>query len=75
MNVSEADVNAFYDQHKTQIPPSANESDVKRQIREKLRSELEQLLKVAYTDKLRNESEIHNYYAEQVLNTHNAESK
>jgi hypothetical protein len=75
VNVSEADVNAFYDQHKAQIPPSANESDVKRQIREKLRSEIEQLLKVAYTDKLRNEAEIHNYYAEQVFDTHKAESK
>jgi peptidyl-prolyl cis-trans isomerase SurA len=75
VNVSEAEVNAFYDQHKAQIPPSADESEVKRQIREKLRSELEQVLKVAYTEDLRNGAEVHNYYAEQVLNTHKAESK
>lgn len=75
LNVSDADVNAFYDQNKAQIPPSADESEVKRQIRERLRSELEQVLKVAYTEDLRNGTEIHNYYAEQVLNTHKAESK
>jgi hypothetical protein len=75
VNVSEADVNAFYDKNKAQIPPSADESEVKRQIREKLRSELEQVLKVAYTEELRNGAEVHNYYAEQVLNTHKAESK
>jgi len=75
VNVAEADVNAFYDQNKAQIPPSADESEVKRQIREKLRSELEQVLQVAYTDELRNDAEVHNYYAEQVLNTHKAESK
>jgi len=75
VNVSEADVNAFYDQNKAKIPPSADESEVKRQIREKLRSELEQVLKIAYTQELRNGAEVHNYYAEQVLNTHKAESK
>ena len=75
VNISEAEVNAFYDQHKAQIPPSADQSEVKRQIREKLRSELEQVLKVAYTEDLRNGAEVHNYYAEQVLNTHKAESK
>jgi len=75
VNVSEADVNAFYDQNKAQIPPSVDESEVKRQIREKLRSEVEQVLKLAYTEDLRNGAEIHNYYAQQVLNTHKAESK
>jgi hypothetical protein len=75
VSVSEADVSAFYDQNKAQIPPSADEAEVKRQIREKLRSELEQVLKLAYTEDLRNGAEIHNYYAEQILNTHKAESK
>lgn len=75
VSVSEADVSAFYDQNKAQIPPSSDESEVKRQIREKLRSELEQVLKLAYTEDLRNGAEIHNYYAEHILNTHKAESK
>jgi peptidyl-prolyl cis-trans isomerase SurA len=75
VNVSDAEVNAFYDQNKAKIPPTADESEVKRQIREKLRSELEQVLKVAYTEELRNGAEVHNYYAEQVLNSHKAESK
>jgi hypothetical protein len=75
VNVSDVDVNAFYDQNKAKIPPSADESEVKRQIREKLRSELEQVLKIAYTEELRNGAEVHNYYAEQVLNTHKGESK
>jgi hypothetical protein len=75
VNVSEADVNAFYDQNKAKIPPSADESEVKRQIREKLRSEVEQVLKIAYTQELRNGAEVHNYYAEQILNRHKGESK
>lgn len=75
VSVSDADVNAFYDQNKAQIPPSADESEIKRQIREKLSSDLEQVLKIAYTEELRNDAEIRNYYAAQILNTHKAESK
>jgi len=70
LTVSDAEVNAFYDQHKAQLPPSADENQVKQQIRDKLRSELEQVLKVAYTEDLRNGAEIHNYYAEEVLKGH-----
>jgi hypothetical protein len=75
LSVSDADVNAFYDQNKAQIPPSADESAVKHQIREKLRSELEQVLKAAYQEELRNGADIHNYYAEELLKNHKAESK
>lgn len=70
LTVSDADVNAFYDRHKAQLPPSADETQVKQQIRDKLRSELEQVLKAAYTEELRNGAEIHNYYAEAVLKGH-----
>jgi hypothetical protein len=70
LSVSEADVNAFYDRNKAQIPPSADESEVKRQIREKLRSELEQVLKVAYQEDLKNGAEIHNYFAATLLKNH-----
>jgi hypothetical protein len=75
LSVSDTDVNAFYDQHKAQLPPSADENQVKQQIRDKLRSELEQVLKAAYTEDLRNGAEIHNYYAEAVLKNHQAGSK
>jgi peptidyl-prolyl cis-trans isomerase SurA len=75
LTVSDADVNAFYDQHKAQLPPSADENQVKQQIRDKLRSELEQVLKAAYTEDLRNGAEIHNYYAEEVLKNPKAGSK
>src|SRR5215471_4996714 len=75
LSVSDADVNAFYEQNKAQIPPSADESEVKRQIREKLRSELAQVLKAAYQEELRNGAEIHNYYAEELLKNHKVESK
>ena len=70
LTVSDAEVNAFYDQHKAQLPPSADENQVKQQIRDKLRSELEQVLKVAYTEDLRNGAEIHNNYAAEVLQGH-----
>lgn len=75
LNISDADVNAFYDQHKAQLPPSADEAQVKKQIRDKMRSELEQILRAAYVEQLRNHAEIRNYYAEQVLNNHKAETK
>jgi peptidyl-prolyl cis-trans isomerase SurA len=75
LTVSDAEVNAFYDQHKAQLPPSADETQVKQQIRDKLRSELEQVLKAAYTEELRNGAEIQNYYAEAVLRNHKPESK
>ncbi|HKF21153.1 MAG TPA: SurA N-terminal domain-containing protein [Candidatus Angelobacter sp.] len=75
LSVPDADVNAFYERNKAQIPPSADESEVKRQIREKLRSELAQVLKAAYQEELRNGAEIHNYYAEELLKNHKVESK
>jgi peptidyl-prolyl cis-trans isomerase SurA len=70
LSVSDADVNAFYDRNKARLPPSADETQVKVQIRDKLRSELEQVLKAAYQEELRNGAEIHNYYAEEVLKNH-----
>src|SRR5215471_10249310 len=75
LSVPDADVNAFYERNKAQIPPTADESAVKRQIREKLRSELAQVLKAAYQEELRNGAEIHNYYAEELLKNHKVESK
>lgn len=75
LNIPDADVNAFFDQHKAQLPPSADEVQVKNQIRSKLRSELEQILKAAYVEQLRNHAEIRNYYAEEVLKNHKAETK
>ena len=75
VNVSDADVNAFFDQHKAQLPPSADEVQIKHQIREKFRGELEQILKAAYVEQLRNSAEIRNYYVEEVLNSHKAETK
>lgn len=75
VNIPDAAVNAFYEQHKAQIPPSADETEVKKQIRDKLRSELEQILKAAYVEQLRNHAEIRNYYVEEVLTNHKAEIK
>lgn len=75
LTISDADVNAFYDQHKAQIPPTADEAQVKQQIRTRLRSQLEQILKAAYVEQLRNHAEIRNYFADEVLKNHKVESK
>lgn len=75
LNIAEADVNALYDQNKGRLTQPVDEAQVKRQIRDKMRSELEQILKAAYVEQLRNNAEIRNYYVEEVLKNHKAESK
>jgi peptidyl-prolyl cis-trans isomerase SurA len=45
-----------------------NDPQVQQFIRNKLRSQREQILREAYDETLRDNAEIHNYYAEQVLN-------
>ncbi len=46
-----------------------NDPQVQQFIRNKLRSQREQILRAAYDESLRDNAEIHNYYAEQILNT------
>jgi peptidyl-prolyl cis-trans isomerase SurA len=46
-----------------------NDPQVQQFIRNKLRSQREQILREAYDETLRDNAEIHNYYAEQVLNS------
>ena len=46
-----------------------NDPAVQQWIRNQLRSQREQLLRVAYDEVLRNKAEIHNYYAETILKT------
>jgi len=45
-----------------------NDPQVQQFIRNKLRSQREQILRTAYDETLRDNAEIHNYYAEQILN-------
>jgi hypothetical protein len=40
---------------------------VQQFIRNKLRSQREQILKAAYDEVLRDNAEVHNYYADQIL--------
>jgi SurA-like N-terminal domain len=75
LNIPEADINAYYDQNKGRLTQPVDEAQVKRQIGDKMRSELEQILKAAYVEQLRNHAEIRNYYAEEVLKNHKPESK
>ncbi|MGC2696778.1 MAG: SurA N-terminal domain-containing protein [Candidatus Angelobacter sp.] len=44
-----------------------NDPQVQQFIRNKLRSQREQILKAAYDEVLRDNAEVHNYYAEQIL--------
>jgi peptidyl-prolyl cis-trans isomerase SurA len=44
-----------------------NDPQVQQFIRNKLRSQQEQILRGAYDEVLRDDAEIHNYYAEQIL--------
>ena len=44
-----------------------NDPQVQQFIRSKLRSQREQILKAAYDEELRDNAEIHNYYAQQIL--------
>src|SRR5262249_51731563 len=44
-----------------------NDRQVQQFIRSKLRSQREQILKAAYDEELRDNAEIHNYYAQQIL--------
>jgi len=44
-----------------------NDPQVQQFIRDKLRSQREQILRAAYDEVLRDNAEIHNYYAEQIL--------
>jgi peptidyl-prolyl cis-trans isomerase SurA len=44
-----------------------NDPQVQQFIRNKLRSQREQILRAAYDESLRDNAEIHNYYAEQIL--------
>jgi peptidyl-prolyl cis-trans isomerase SurA len=44
-----------------------NDPQVQQFIRNKLRSQREQILRAAYDETLRDNAEIHNYYAEQIL--------
>jgi peptidyl-prolyl cis-trans isomerase SurA len=44
-----------------------NDPQVQQFIRNQLRSQREQILRAAYDEVLRNNAEIHNYYAEQIL--------
>jgi peptidyl-prolyl cis-trans isomerase SurA len=46
-----------------------NDPTVQQFIRNKLRSQREQILRTAYDETLRDNAEIHNYYAEQILNS------
>jgi peptidyl-prolyl cis-trans isomerase SurA len=46
-----------------------NDPQVQQFIRNKLRSQHEQILREAYDETLRDNAEIHNYYAEQILNS------
>jgi parvulin-like peptidyl-prolyl isomerase len=75
LNITDGDVNAFYDRNKGRLPQSVDEAQVKRQIRDKQRSELEQILKAAYVEQLRTHAEIRNYYVDEVLNHHKPEAK
>jgi parvulin-like peptidyl-prolyl isomerase len=75
LNVPDADVNAFYDQNKDRLPQPVNEALVKQQIRDKLHTELEQVLKTAYVEQLRYHAEIQNYFVEEVLNNHQPAAK
>jgi hypothetical protein len=45
-----------------------NDPQVQQFIRSKLRSQREQILRAAYDEELRNNAQIHNYFAEQILN-------
>ena len=45
-----------------------NDPQVQQFIRSKLRGQREQVLRSAYDEELRNNAQIHNYYAEQILN-------
>ena len=44
-----------------------NDPQVQQFIRNKLRSQREQILRAAYDEVLRDNAEVHNYYAEQIL--------
>ena len=44
-----------------------NDPQVQQFIRNKLRSQREQILKAAYDEVLRDNAEVHNYFAEQIL--------
>jgi peptidyl-prolyl cis-trans isomerase SurA len=46
-----------------------SDPQVQQFIRNKLRSQREQILRAAYDESLRDNAEIHNYYAEQILST------
>jgi len=46
-----------------------NDPQVQQFIRNKLRSQREQILRAAYDESLRDNADIHNYYAEQILNS------
>jgi peptidyl-prolyl cis-trans isomerase SurA len=46
-----------------------NDPQVQQFIRNKLRGQREQILRAAYDESLRDNAEIHNYYAEQILNS------
>ena len=46
-----------------------NDPQVQQFIRNKLRSQREQILRAAYDESLRDNAQIHNYYAEQILNS------
>jgi len=45
-----------------------NDPQVQQFIRSKLRNQREQVLRAAYDEELRNNAQIHNYFAEQILN-------
>jgi peptidyl-prolyl cis-trans isomerase SurA len=45
-----------------------NDPQVQQFIRSKLRSQREQILRAAYDEELRNNAQINNYFAEQILN-------
>ena len=49
-----------------------NDPQVQQFIRTKLRSQREQILKAAYDEVLRDNAEVHNYYAEQILKNSSA---
>ncbi|HKD79649.1 MAG TPA: SurA N-terminal domain-containing protein [Candidatus Angelobacter sp.] len=45
-----------------------NDPQVQQFIRSKLRNQREQVLRAAYDEQLRNNAQVHNYFAEQILN-------
>src|SRR6185312_7493101 len=46
-----------------------NDPAVQQWIRNQLRTQSEQLLRAAYDEVLRDQAEIHNYYAENIMNS------